>query len=410
MTSPPASPPFLPYGRQSIGPDDIEAVVGVLNSDWLTTGPMVPRFEAALAAEIGVQHVAACASGTAALHLALLALGIGRGDAVIVPSLTFLATANCARYAGAEVVFADVDADTGLMTPATLDAALGRVPSGVKARAAIPVHLRGVPCDLPGIAEVARRHGLDVVEDAAHALGSRLNSAGGPSAVGGSVYSRLTCFSFHPVKTIAMGEGGAVSTSDPGLAERLKRLRSHGIDMAPQNWTGRELGFEGDVANPWYYEMTEMGYHYRITDIQCALGLSQLGKLGSFVERRRALASRYDAAIAALGVAAIRPHASPAPGVSPAWHLYSARIDFERLGVTRATLMAGLRARGIGSQVHYIPVHRQPYYSKLTGPLHLPGADHYYAHTLSLPLFPSMADGDVDRVAAALDEIAAGQG
>lgn len=393
---------FLPYGRQQIDDDDVAAVADALRGDFLTTGPHVARFEDALTRLTGAGFAVACANGTAALHLATLAARLGPGDAVIVPSVTFLATANAARYVGAEVVFADVDPETGLMSAETLSAALRRVPHGLTARAVMPVHLRGTLCDMPAIGEAARRASLLVIEDAAHALGSTTLIDGQRVAAGGCEYSAMTCFSFHPVKTIAMGEGGAVTTSDPALDKRLRRMRSHGMTNVPVEWSEHDQGFAGDVANPWYYEMPEPGFNYRLTDIQCALGLSQMCKLQAFVTRRADLANRYDALLAALGSPHLRPHAPAAAGEAPAWHIYAARIDFEAFGVTRGEVMRRLRAVGIGSQVHYVPVHRQPYYSARYGALDLPGAERYYARALSLPLFPAMADSDVDRVVTAL--------
>jgi UDP-4-amino-4,6-dideoxy-N-acetyl-beta-L-altrosamine transaminase len=391
---------FLPYGRHEIDDDDIAAVTQVLRGDWLTTGPAVDAFEAALATRTGATFAVACASATAGLHLATMALRLGPGDRAIVPAITFLATANAVRYVGAEVVFADIDPETALLTPATLAAALERAGGAVKA--VLPVHFGGRTVDLAGIAAVAERHGLAVVEDAAHAIGTTYGAGNAPrTPVGDCRYSRMAVFSFHPVKTIAMGEGGAVTTNDPALKERLARLRNHGMVRDPAAFENRDLGFDADGRpNPWYYEMPEPGYHYRATDIHCALGLSQLGKLDRFAARRSALMARYRALLAPL---APTIRLAPAPtDCEPAWHLCTALIDFAAAGTTRARVMAALRARGIGTQVHYIPVHRQPYYRRRYGDLHLPGADAYYARCLSLPLFPAMADDDVDRVAEEL--------
>jgi dTDP-4-amino-4,6-dideoxygalactose transaminase len=299
-----------------------------------------------------------------------------------VPSLTFLSTANCVRMAGADVLFADVDADSGLMTPETLREAAARA-DGRRIAAVIPVHLRGAVADMPGIAAVAQSLGAKVVEDAAHAMGSI--SASGP--VGNCAQSAMAVFSFHPVKTMTTGEGGMVTTNDPALAARLASLRSHAMTR-PQG------------ADPWVYEAAELGFNYRLPDLNCALGLSQLAKLDRFVARRAALSRRYDALLA--------PHgnriAIPAAGaeLAPATHLYSVLIDFEALGLSRREVVDRLREAGIGTQVHYIPVHTQPYYRALYPGLDLPGADAWYARTLSLPLFPGMADDDPDRVVEAL--------
>ncbi len=391
---------FLPYGRHEIDEDDIAAVTQVLRGDWLTTGPAVGAFEAALAARTQATFAVVCSSATAGLHLAMMGLGLGAGDVAVVPAVTFLATANAVRHVGAEVVFADVDADTALMTPAALEAALAR--AGGKAKAVLPVHFGGRTVDLAGIAAIADRHHLAVVEDAAHAIGTVYGSGNEPrTPVGDCRYSRMTVFSFHPVKTIAMGEGGAITTNDPALREGLARLRTHGMVREPSAFENRGLAFDADGRpNPWYYEMPEPGYHYRATDIHCSLGLSQLKKLDRFAERRRDLLERYRRLLAPLAPVV---RLAPAPtDCTPAWHLCTVLIDFTAAGATRARVMAILRARGIGSQVHYIPVHLQPYYRRRYGAPNLPGAEAYYARCLSVPLFPGMEDGDVDRVVEAL--------
>lgn len=380
---------LLPYGRQTIDDDDVAAVAEALRADFLTTGPQVAAFEAEFAQAVGAPHAVACSNGTAALHLAMLALGVGEGDVCIVPSITFLATANCARYVGAEVVFADVDPASGLMTPDTLAEALARA-KGRRVRAVLPVHLRGDVCDLPALAALAAQAGAVLVEDSPHALGSTRDFGEGPEAVGNGRHGTMATFSFHPVKTIATGEGGMVTTADAALAERLRSLRSHGMV--------RPAG-----ADPWWYEMPEPGFNYRLPDILCALGRSQLRKLPAFAARRRALGARYETLLAPLAPL-VRP-ASVQPGCDPVLHLMTVLIDFEAAGVSRRQVVEALAARGIGSQVHYIPVHTQPYYRQRYGALDLPGAQAWYARCLSLPLFPAMEDGDVERVAAALGEV-----
>lgn len=404
------SAPFLPYGRQLIEEDDVAAVAEVLRGDWLTTGPSVAAFEQALCEVTGAAHAVACANGTAALHLAALALRLAPGDRVVVPSITFLATANAVRLAGGEVVFADVDADSGLMEAPQLDAAIRRAgDAGGQLKAVFPVHMAGQCAALADIAEVAARHGLAVVDDAAHAIGSRyLTPQGGTQPIGDGRQTAMTTFSFHPVKTIAMGEGGAVTTNDDALAADLRHLRSHGMRREAAQMQNRDLAFDAEGAvNPWYYEMPEIGLNYRVTDIQCALGLSQMKKLDRFVARRRALVARYDAQLAGLAPL-LRPIAK-SEASAPAWHLYAVLIDFEAAGVSRAQVMERLRTKGIGTQVHYIPVHLQPYYRQRYGAQQLPGAESYYARTLSLPLFAAMEDSDVDRVADGLRD-ALGQG
>ncbi len=393
---------FLPYGRQYIDDADVAAVAAVLKGDWLTTGPTVGQFEKALADAVGAPFAVACNSGTAALHLAALALDIGPGDTVLVPAVTFMASANAARYVGAEVTFVDVDPATGLSNPAHFEAALARATGRV--RAAFPVHYAGQCADPAGLAALATRHGFDVVEDACHALGTRYRADAVDHKIGAGAHARMTAFSFHPVKTIAMGEGGAVTTRDAGLAARLTRLRSHGIERDPSRFVDKAMATAADGSvNPWYHELSELGFNYRASDINCALALSQLGKLAYFSERRRVLTKRYDERLARLAQVA-RPMAK-VPGCDPVLHLYVVSIDFSAAGMDRAKAMAELKARGIGTQVHYVPVNRQPYYRARYGETHLPGADTFYSGCLSLPLFVGMEESDVDRVVAGLAEV-----
>nr|WP_211113273.1 aminotransferase class I/II-fold pyridoxal phosphate-dependent enzyme [Azospirillum endophyticum] len=409
--------PFLPYGRQSVEEEDVAAVAAVLRGDWLTQGPAVAAFERALAGRVGAVDAVACANGTAALRLAYAALGIGPGDAVVVPANTFLATASAARHAGAEVAFADVDPDSGLMGVAEAEAALARAAkAGWRVRALAPVHYAGQTAPMTALAALARAEGLALVEDACHAIGTadlpggdlpggrEIPVGGGrPDVAAGS----LTVFSFHPVKTIAAGEGGAVTGDDPALMARVRRLCNHGMMRDPEK--GEEFA-DPDAAldaegkpNPWYYEMAEPGFNHRLSDIHAALALSQLGRLDHYIGRRARLMALYAERLAPLAPL-VRPPAL-VPWCRPAWHLCAARIDFDAAGRSRSAVMAALRALGLGTQVHYIPVHRQPYWRRRYGDLALPGAMGHYAHTLSLPLFPAMADGDVDRVAAALERV-----
>jgi len=395
--------PFLPYGRQVIEDDDIAAVTEALHADLLTTGPRVEAFEQAFAETVGARHAVACSNGTAALHLSMLALDLRPGDGVVAPAITFAATANCARYQGGEVIFADVDPDTGLMTPRTLAEAIDRV-AGRRLAAVLPVHLAGNVVDLPGVRRLAEPHGAALVEDACHALGTTMGFDNQPERVGDGRHSALACFSFHPVKTMTTGEGGMVTTGDPALAERLRLYRTHGISRDPAGFQHRDLAFDADGAvNPWIYEMQALGYNYRLPDLLCALGLSQLAKLDRFVARRRELAAGYRTLLEPLAPL-VRP-VTPPRGCDPALHLFVVLIDFAAAGLSRRQVMEGLRAQGIGSQVHYIPVHRQPYYQARYGPIDLPGADAYYARCLSLPLFPGMADSDPERVVAALQAV-----
>ena len=391
---------FLPYGRHVIDEDDISAVADVLRGDWLTTGPSVEEFERRFAARVGARYAVVCSSGTSGLHLAMLAAGVGEDDLAVVPTVTFLATANAARYVGAEVQFADVDKDTGLLTAVKLEIALAQAPK--PPRAVLPVHLAGQVADMAAIAGIAQRENLVVIEDACHALGSTINIDGRQHPVGGCQYSAMAVFSFHPVKTIAMGEGGAVTTNDPQLYDRLVRLRSHGMVRGADGVRNTELALAPDgKPNPWYYEMPEIGFNYRVSDINCALASSQLNKLDRFIAARRSLVADYDRLLGRLMPRVLPP--SRAANCDPAWHLYAPRIDFHGVGVSRASVMNRLRSAGIGSQVHYIPVHLQPYYQDRYGHQQLDGAMAYYRSTLSLPLFPSMTDGDVRRVVDAVD-------
>ncbi len=393
----------LPYGRQSIDEDDIEAVVRVLRSDWLTTGPAVRSFEEAFAAAVGARYAVSCSSGTAGLHLAALALGLGPETSVAVPTNTFVATANAARYVGAQVRFTDIDPQAGLMRPGDLERALDR--PGLPATAVSPVHFAGQTVDMEAVAEIAERRGLAVIEDACHALGSVYHTQAGEAVpVGSCRHSVMTVFSMHPVKTITMGEGGVVTTNDPALHRKLLQFRSHGIVRQDEGFIAADLALDdAGNANPWYYELSQLGFNYRASDINCALGESQLRKLDRFVARRLALAERYDGLLAPLGPV-VRP-LRKAAGCRPGLHLYVVLIDFAAIGMSRAELMGRLREQGIGTQVHYIPVHRQPLYRDCG--LHLPGSERYYRQCLTLPLHVGMSDEEVDAVVAAL-RVAAG--
>jgi UDP-4-amino-4,6-dideoxy-N-acetyl-beta-L-altrosamine transaminase len=394
-----SKPQHLPYGRHLVEEDDIAAVAAALRSDLIAHGPRAEAFERGLAEATGAREAVVCSSGTAALHLALAALDVGPGDVCVVPAQTFLATATAARLCGADVIFADVDPDTGLTTPATLAEALDRAPSG-RAKAVLPVHLGGRLCDMAALAPLARAAGAAIIEDAAHAIGGQ-DAEGRP--VGACPLSDGATFSFHPVKTLAAGEGGAITLNDPARAQRMRRLRNHGVTREP-NLMGEPHSFDANGApNPWAYDQLELGFNYRMNEMEAALGLSQLGKLARFVARRAALAARYDRLLAPLSDR-LRPTPSPHGG-RPALHLYSVLVDFGAAGIARAELIRRLIAQGIGTQVHYIPVYRQPYFRKLYGEMRLPGAEAYYHRVLALPLFPAMQDEDVDRVVEALSEL-----
>ncbi|MAH06454.1 MAG: UDP-4-amino-4,6-dideoxy-N-acetyl-beta-L-altrosamine transaminase [Alphaproteobacteria bacterium] len=375
---------FIPYGKQEIDHDDINAVVRALKSDYLTSGPTVGEFEKALADITKASEAVVCSNGTTALHLALLALGVGPGDAVIVPTVTFLATANSVRYTGADVVFADVDPETGLMTPEHFQGAINRC-GGRKLKVVMPVHLGGHICDLKAISKLAKENDCFVVADSCHALGGIYSD----EPVGAGVYEDMSVFSFHPVKTVAMGEGGAITTRHKDLANTMRKLRSHGMEKS-------------DTNEPWAYDMRDLGYNYRVTDIQCALGLSQLSKLNQFIRRRADLAERYNTRFKENKYIRL-PQVSV--NSQSGWHLYSIGIDFDLLGKTRSDVMAELKSKSIGTQVHYIPVHTQPYYQKQYGDIVLPGAHKYYNQTLSIPLYPSLSDESFGIVVNAVNEV-----
>lgn len=390
---------FLPYGRQTIDDDDIQAVVDTLKSDFLTTGPAVAAFETALAERLETARTVVCSNGTAALHLAAMALDLGPGDKAVVPAVTFVATANAVRMTGAEVVFADVDPASGLMEAGHLEEALGRAGAGVKA--VFPVHLGGQSGDMEAIAGVARASGLAIVSDACHALGGSYQAGNDFHPMGDGRLEDMACFSFHPVKSMTMGEGGAIATNDPALADKMEMLRNHGITRDAAAYTEKAEAFDASgAANPWYYEMHAVGYNYRATDFQCSLGLAQLKKLSAFIDRRRHLADQYDQLLKPFAPR-VEPLARNAKCRS-AWHLYAILVDFAGLGRERGAVMKSLREGGIGTQVHYIPVTMQPYYRGRLDGAEFPGAESYYRRALTLPLFPGMADGDPARVVDAL--------
>ncbi len=380
----PAQPPTgkpIPYGRHQVTEEDVCLVVDALRSDWLTTGPVVERFERAFASCVGTAGAVAVSSGTAALHAAMFALEIGPGDEVIVPAMTFAATANCVVFQGGTPVFADVDPATLLLGPAEVKARLTS-----RTKAVVAVDYAGQPCDYAALRSVVDGHGLALVADCSHALGAR--DRGLPA--GG--LADLSTFSLHAVKPITTGEGGMITTDDAALTERMQRFRNHGFTRDHH---------QRAEAGSWFYEMTELGYNYRLTDFQCALGLGQLSKLDGWVARRRQIAAGYDRAFAELP--GLRPLGTR-HGASHARHLYVIRLKRELLGVDRAEVFAALRAKGIGVGVHYIPVHVHPFYRRRfgTSPGDCPAAEAAYQEILSLPIFPAMTDRDVADVVAAV--------
>lgn len=393
----PAGQRFLGYGGQSIAAQDIDSVVAVLRSDYLTQGPVVERFETALAEYVGARFAVAVSSGTAALHIACLAAGLRDGNCAITQAITFVATANAPVACGATVVSADIDPVTLSLDLPALRSALARNPA---ASVVLPVHMGGLSADPAAIAAASADR--VVVEDGCHALGGREPDG---AMVGSCRHSAMTCFSFHPVKSITTGEGGAVTTNDRELARRLRMLRNHGLERDAALLSERDQGFDHGEPNPWYYEQQILGFNYRITDLQAALGLSQLGRIDEFIARRRELARCYDGAFADLP--ALRPlQASADARARSAHHLYIVDINYSAIGRSRRALMTELKQRGIGTQVHYIPLYRQPFHRRLGKPQDFPGAEHYYDGCLSLPLHAALTDADAERVVSAVREVA----
>ncbi len=385
----------LPYARHAITPEDIQAVADVLAGAQVAQGPEAAGFERGLAAATGASHAVSVSSGTAALHVALRALGVGPGDEVIVPSLTFLATANAVLFCGARPVFADVDPETLTLDPASVAA---RTTS--RTRGAIPVHFAGHPADTRGIAD-ALGPGRFLVEDACHALGAR---AGDRPA--GSL-GDAACFSFHPAKHITTGEGGAVTCADDDLAQRLRSLRNHGVERRPENFRGLGLPAElsAEERGPWIYEMHELAPNYRLSEPAAALGRSQLRRLEENLRSRREIVGVYAEAFADEPLLRLPTERA---GYTSAWHLYPIRLEIGALRGGRAAFFDGLRRAGLGVQVHYIPVHLQPYYRKQLGTAwgDLPATEDAYLRMLSLPLFPSASDAEIDRVIRAVRGLA----
>ncbi len=376
---------FLPYGRQSIDEADIAAVIEVLKSDFLTQGPAIPRFEKAVAGWCGAQQGIAMANGTATLHCAAKALGLGHGDLLWTSPITFVASANAGRYCGAKVDFVDVDPGTVLMCPQRLEAKLIQAEKeGTLPKVVVPVHFAGQSCDMPRIHALGQKYGFKIIEDAAHALGGEFEG----ERIGNCRWSDAASHSFHPVKIVTSGEGGMITTNDDELAWRIALLRTHGIT--------REAGrMVNESHGGWYYEQLELGFNYRMTDLQAALGASQMTRLEAFAQRRREIADLYDRELAGLP---LRAPARDPRGIS-GWHLYMIRLNLKEIRHTRREVFDKLRADGIGVNVHYIPVHLQPDYQKLGFAKGMfPESERYYDEAITLPMFPSMTDEDVIRV------------
>ncbi len=382
---------MIPYGRQDITQADVDAVVEVLRSDFLTQGPAVPQFEKAVADHCGARHAVAVNSATSALHIACLALGLGPGDWLWTTPVTFVASANCGLYCGAQVDFVDIDPRTFNLSVERLAdklaqaEKLGRLP-----KVLVPVHLCGQPCDMAAIHALSQQYGFKVIEDASHAIGGRYRN----EPIGNGRYSDITVFSFHPVKIVTTAEGGMAVTNDPELAHKMNLLRSHGITREPERMTHAPDG-------PWYYQQVELGFNYRMTELQAALGVSQMTRLDAYVARRHAIASRYDEALAALPLTTPWQHPDGYSGL----HLYVIRLQLDRIGRSHREVFESLRAQGIGVNLHYIPVHTQPYYQQMGFKVgDFPQAERYYAEAISLPMYPGLTDAQQDAVVRTLSE------
>ena len=379
---------LIPYGRQYIDDGDIGAVAEILGSDWITQGPKVDAFERALAKYCGAKYVVAVSSGTAALHIACIAAGLGKGDEAVTTPVTFLATPNSVLYAGARPVFADIEYGSVNLDPADVERKLTK-----KTKAIIPVHFAGLPCDMPEIAKIAKNNGLSVIEDGCHALGARYKHRGAEVRVGSCRHSDMTVFSFHPVKHITTGEGGAITTNSRKIYRKLRALRSHGVYK-----TSSMIKEQG----PWYYEMRDLGFNYRITDFQCALGLSQLAKIDRFLERRKKIASIYDAELS--GIEGVETQKTTLKQ-EHAYHLYVLKVNFPHFKISRKSFFEKMRKTGIVCQVHYVPVYRQPYYRRTISQgavKKYKNSEKYYAEAVSLPIYYSMTDSDARKVSASV--------
>lgn len=380
---------MIPYGKQHIDNEDVAAVIAVLNSDFLTQGPKIAEFEKNICDYTGAKYCVAVSNGTAALHIAVAALNLPADCEGITSPITFTASANSMAYCEVKPVFADIDSKTYNILPSAIKSKITS-----KTRLLTPVHFAGQPADMDEISNIAKKNGLRVIEDAAHAIGSRYSDG---SFVGNCQYSDLTIFSFHPVKTITTGEGGAITTNDPNLYQKLLLYRSHGIT--------KDSSLLKQNPGPWYYEMHELGFNYRMTDIQAALGISQLKKVDRFCKRRREIVSLYNTAFKTLSPIIQIPFEKD--GVHSCFHLYVVQIDFEKIKIPRDVFMKRLMEKGVGTQVHYIPVHTQPWYRTNYGYKNgdFPNAEKYYEKALSLPLYPAMSDDEVNFVIKSVMEL-----
>lgn len=383
---------MIPYGRQDITLADINAVVAVLNSDFLTQGPQVPLFEKSLIDHCGAQYAVAVNSATSALHIACLALGLGKGDWLWTSPITFVASANCALYCGAQVDFVDIDPHTYNLCPQALALKLAQAEAeGKLPKVVLPVHLSGQPCDMAAIYALSQRYGFKIIEDASHAIGGKYRN----EPIGNCRYSDITVFSFHPVKIITTAEGGAALTNNAELAHNMALLRSHGITRETAHMTHESHG-------DWYYQQIALGYNYRMTELQAALGVSQITRLSNYVARRHLLGMRYNQLLKELPLIIPQQHPDSYSGM----HLYIIRLQLDLINTTHQAVFAGLRARGISVNLHYIPVHTQPYYQQLGFKQgQFPHAESYYQEAISLPMFPTLTEAQQDQVVAALKEL-----
>ncbi|MFM7013245.1 MAG: UDP-4-amino-4,6-dideoxy-N-acetyl-beta-L-altrosamine transaminase [Betaproteobacteria bacterium] len=383
---------MIPYGRQDITQADIDAVVGVLQSDFLTQGPQVPLFEKKVAEHVGAQYALAVNSATSALHIACLALGLGPGDWLWTSPVTFVASANCGLYCGAQVDFVDIDPRTYNLCPLALEKKLiEAAKTGKLPKVVVPVHLCGQPCDMAAIYALSQRYGFKIIEDASHAIGGKYKG----EFIGNGRYSDITVFSFHPVKIITTAEGGMALTNDAELAHKMALLRSHGITRDPAQMTHVPDG-------PWYYQQIDLGFNYRMTELQAALGISQMDRLDQYVARRHELAERYDTLLADLPITRPWQHPDSYSGL----HLYVIRLKLDQIGKTHREVFDALRELGIGVNLHYIPVHTQPHYQRMGFKAgDYPQAEHYYAEAISLPLYATFTERQQDTVIDDLSQI-----
>ncbi|HBH7894975.1 TPA: UDP-4-amino-4,6-dideoxy-N-acetyl-beta-L-altrosamine transaminase [Vibrio vulnificus] len=385
----------IPYGKQDINQQDIDSVADVLKSDFLTQGPQVPAFEQALIEHTGASYALAVNSATSALHIACLALGLGEGDWLWTSPITFVASANCGLYCGAKVDFVDIDPSTYNMCPRRLEEKLIKAKAeGKLPKVVVPVHLCGQPCDMAAIAKLAKVYNFKVIEDASHAIGGKYQGL----PIGNCEYSDITVFSFHPVKIVTTAEGGAVMTNQKALSDKMTLLRSHGITRDPEQ-------MEGESHGGWYYQQIDLGFNYRMTELQAALGVSQMQRLDDFVAARHHLANRYNRLLQSLPVVLPYQLENTYSGL----HLYVIRLQLDKLSLTHKEVFDALRGKGIGVNLHYIPVHTQPYYEKMGfSEGDFPESERYYREAISLPMFHSMTEEQQDTVVQVLTEILQG--